>query len=106
MKGDKKKGRKQKKVVNSSYSLGFVFVPAFLQYENMGTDAELPRPIKPILPWRAFCLIWPPILGNHHMFLLNSLEFRYLGAEDQIILFWMFSEFGVFAFVFSKGQVM
>lgn len=50
----------------------------------MGTDAELPRPMKPILPWRAFCFIRPLILGGSHMFHLNSLEFRYLGQKTRL----------------------
>jgi len=86
MKEIKGVGRKQKRVVNSSYSLGFVSVQTCMQYENVGADTELPRTIKPVHPWRdsdsVFFFIQSPILGDSHVFHLNSSKFIYPKAED------------------------
>lgn len=96
-------------MLNSSYSLGFVSVQAIMQYENVGTDAVLPRPNKPVLPWRdshsGFCFIQPPVLGGSHVFHLNASEFRYPKAD-----FWQLALdiqcISGSVFVFSKGQMM
>lgn len=84
-------------------SLWFVSVQAIRQYENVDTEAVLPRPNKPVLPRRdshsGFCFIQPPVLGDSHVFHLSASEFRYPKAD---VWLWTFSAFQVLLLVKAR----